>query len=720
MQLTNQRIRLGVDTAQMGAINDVITGNSPMFWNGVDLQFELAFFRGAALADISNLASITIDLKTSLDKTSLPLMSATLSSGSFDMDLLLADWNAGAQADSHALITFTAAQANLFLTDDAVTFWLVISALTGDAPAHKVVLGATPLTVVEGGAFIPPPSSVVQPTYYTAAQSDARYQLSIDLTAINTHLALLDTEMTAVTTTANAALPKAGGTMSGGLTITGLTGVIKAVAGLLTGGSTTTDLTEGSNLYFTNARADARITAQKGAASGLCPLDSGSLIPTAYLPALAVSDVFVVASQAAMLALSTAHQGDVAIRTDLNQTFILATNNFGTLGDWKQMLSPTSAVTSVNSATGAVVLTTANISEVTNLYYTTARAKADAIAALLTGFSSSTGGTVSSGDSVLSALGKFENRMALNDAKLTGSDRVKIDGTVAMTGMLNFTGTGHAGLQLNNLTDAQRAALSATAGMLIYNTTNSQVQFYNGNWITIGTVGAGTGAVLNAAGAPGAGLGNDGDYYINTTTGDIYLKTTGTWSIIVTHGLSTAGGTLTGPLQFSGTGQYGLRLNNLTNTQVGAVTPALGAMVYNSTLDRAEVYLVGGWTVLSAGGGSSYPAEVASVAVGPITGTSLGNVAWAVAATAMYRVCVYVGIHVTAGDTLDVSIGWTDDDSHAQTKVIPTLNLTPNTNYISVDVPMRCKTGTNITYSYTQTGSSAQFYLYVIVERLAS
>ena len=84
MQLTNQRLRLAVDTAQMGAINDVITGASPMFWNGVDLQFELAFFRGAALADITNLASITIDLKTSLDKTSLPLMSATLSSGSFD------------------------------------------------------------------------------------------------------------------------------------------------------------------------------------------------------------------------------------------------------------------------------------------------------------------------------------------------------------------------------------------------------------------------------------------------------------------------------------------------------------------------------------------------------------------------------------------------------------------------------------------------------------
>src|SRR5882724_10173555 len=458
MQLTNQRLRLAVDTAQMGAINDVITGNSPMFWNGVDLQFELAFFRGAALADISNLASITIDIKQSLDKTALPLMSATLSSGSFDSDLLLADWQAGDQADCHALITFTHGQANLFLADDADPFWLVISALTGDSPAHRVVLGATPLTVQEGGAYVPPPAFVAQPNYYTAAQSDARYLLSIDLTTINTHLALLDTEMTAVTTTANAALPKSGGTMSGGLTITGLTGVLKAVAGLLTGGATTSDLTEGSNLYFTSARADARITAQKGASSGLCPLDSGSLIPTAYLPALAVSDVFVVNSQAAMLALSSAHQGDVAIRTDLNETFILSTNNFGTLADWKQMLSPTSAVTSVNSATGAVVLTTANISEVTNLYYTTARAKADAIAALLTGFAAGAG-TITSGDSVLSALQKCEFRTAL------------------MSGMLNFTGTGHAGLQLNNLTDVQRAALSATAGMIIYNTTTSQLQF---------------------------------------------------------------------------------------------------------------------------------------------------------------------------------------------------------------------------------------------------
>lgn len=39
-----------------------------------------------------------------------------------------------------------------------------------------------------------------------------------------------------------------------------------------------------------NTAADARITAQKGSASGLCPLDSGSKVPTAYLPSY-VDDV---------------------------------------------------------------------------------------------------------------------------------------------------------------------------------------------------------------------------------------------------------------------------------------------------------------------------------------------------------------------------------------------------------------------------------------------
>lgn len=138
------------------------------------------------------------------------------------------------------------------------------------------------------------------------------------------------------------------------------------------GAKSTTDLAEGTNLYYTNVRADARITAQKGVANGLATLGSDGLIPTSQLPALAITDTFVVASQVAMLAL-TAETGDVAVRTDQNKSYILAGTDPTVLGDWQELLTPTDTVLSVNGQTGAVVLTTTNITEGTNEYYTAAK-----------------------------------------------------------------------------------------------------------------------------------------------------------------------------------------------------------------------------------------------------------------------------------------------------------------------------------------------------------
>lgn len=94
--------------------------------------------------------------------------------------------------------------------------------------------------------------------------------------------------------------------------------------------------------------------------SGNVPLLVGGLLPTAYLPNLAITDVFVVGSQAAMLAL-VAQKGDIAVRTDTNQSFVLSTNSPGTLADWILLRTPTDAVTSVNGQTGAVVLTYADV-----------------------------------------------------------------------------------------------------------------------------------------------------------------------------------------------------------------------------------------------------------------------------------------------------------------------------------------------------------------------
>jgi Major tropism determinant N-terminal domain len=75
---------------------------------------------------------------------------------------------------------------------------------------------------------------------------------------------------------------------------------------------------------------------------------------TNQLPALAINDTFVVADQAAMLAL-TAQRGDIAIRTDNQKSFILSTDSPATLADWKE-LTASGAVLSVAGKTGTVTL----------------------------------------------------------------------------------------------------------------------------------------------------------------------------------------------------------------------------------------------------------------------------------------------------------------------------------------------------------------------------
>ena len=56
-----------------------------------------------------------------------------------------------------------------------------------------------------------------------------------------------------------------------------------------------------------------------------------------------------------------------------------------------------------------------------------------------------------------------------------------------MTGQLNFSGTTHAGIKLLTLTTAQRDALTPANGMVIYNSTTSTVQVYQGGtWTSVG------------------------------------------------------------------------------------------------------------------------------------------------------------------------------------------------------------------------------------------
>lgn len=70
--------------------------------------------------------------------------------------------------------------------------------------------------------------------------------------------------------------------------------------------------------------------------SDVAILDSEGKIPVSMIPAVAISQAFVVSSQAAMLAL-TAQVGDVAKRTDLGYSFILSAEPASTLSNWVQL-----------------------------------------------------------------------------------------------------------------------------------------------------------------------------------------------------------------------------------------------------------------------------------------------------------------------------------------------------------------------------------------------
>lgn len=123
--------------------------------------------------------------------------------------------------------------------------------------------------------------------------------------------------------------------------------------------------------------SDAGTAASKdvGTTEGTIPiLGPDGKLDDSVIPAIAISDVYEADSEGAMLALSKAQVGDICVRSDVNKTYVLKAEPYSTLGNWVELKTPTDTVLSVNGKTGAVTLTTSDITEGTNLYYTEERA----------------------------------------------------------------------------------------------------------------------------------------------------------------------------------------------------------------------------------------------------------------------------------------------------------------------------------------------------------
>lgn len=127
IQVSAFRIRL---TAAMQTLSssrykslNILTSEAPQLPKGVACQFEVGFFSFGTILDLSNIASLTLQVFASQSDTTV-LMEKTLASGSFSATIAEDDWDAGTA--QHALFSFTEQETNLA----AGTYWLVISGIT--------------------------------------------------------------------------------------------------------------------------------------------------------------------------------------------------------------------------------------------------------------------------------------------------------------------------------------------------------------------------------------------------------------------------------------------------------------------------------------------------------------------------------------------------------------------------------------------------------------
>jgi hypothetical protein len=123
-----------------------------------------------------------------------------------------------------------------------------------------------------------------------------------------------------------------------------------------------TAATTAATAYATSTQGDKADTALQPAAVGVSIAELvGGVVPTAQIPAIAISEYLgEVADQAAMLAL-TGEKGDWAIRTDLGTTWVITGDDPTQLADWTALSYPGAPVTSINGQAGVVVLSASDV-----------------------------------------------------------------------------------------------------------------------------------------------------------------------------------------------------------------------------------------------------------------------------------------------------------------------------------------------------------------------
>jgi len=150
----------------------------------------------------------------------------------------------------------------------------------------------------------------------------------------------------------------------------------------------------------------------------------------------------------------------------------------------------------------------------------------------------------------------------------------------------------------------------------------------------VAAIAAGGSAILNGAGAPDNGTGNNGDYYLNTSNGDFYQKSGGAWGSPIVNltgpqGPAGAGGAQgpAGPAP-SGTGLVQVASGVASTLALGTALHGVRVNAAGTAYETAEITATDSTKVAKAGDTISGDLlNSASIRIGPNTSNGSDNLA---------------------------------------------------------------------------------------------
>jgi hypothetical protein len=360
-------------------------------------------------------------------------------------------------------------------------------------------------------------------------------------------------------------------------------------------------------------------TTQKAAALGVATLDSSTKVPISQIPdavigALNYQGTWDANTNTPTLTSSVGTKGYYYVVSVAGNTNLNGTTDW-LVGDWAvyngtiwQKIDNTDSVTSVNGLTGAVVLTTTNVNEGTNLYYTDARARASVSAGTGISYNSTTGVITNSspslGGDVVGPASATDNAIARFDTttgKLLQNSVVTVGDTGAVAGVTTLAATTSVTTPIVQATNSGGLALKNSSG-----TTQMSVGAGGGDnmSINVSTNINGTNAQIDIS---------------PTGTGHVHIKPSGTNSVEIAP---TSAGTMnnmviggTTPLAITGTTitatsfvGSGASLTNVVNSLAAStgisVSGATGAVTVTNTAPDQTVAIASGTGISVTG---TYP-----------------------------------------------------------------------------------------------------------------